>query len=88
MNRIELREQIVLALMERNDRLSARDLVRYVDGDVTTAAVRSSLMNLERNGVVDRFDDRGGAKWEIVRDEVEDRLVETFRAEDAPADDR
>ena len=87
MNRDAIRRELILVLMERDDRLSSRALSRLVDGDVTTPAVRSALLNLERDGIVRKVDDRGGTRWEVDRSAVKERLLSSLGAEGAPIDE-
>lgn len=76
MQREALRQELLFTLLEEGGD-SATSLARSFDETVSKREIRSLLMNLQREGLVEKVDEYGGSKWEPVNSEIENRLVDS-----------
>lgn len=77
----DLRNKVILAFLDRGSSQTPQSLARTINGEVTPSAVRSVLLNLARDNVVQKSEGYGGPTWELVEDEVRERLAASLQEE-------
>jgi DeoR/GlpR family transcriptional regulator of sugar metabolism len=82
MDRDQLRQELLLTFVERGGEQTPRSLARYIGADVSPGAVRSVLVNLQREGAVRKVEGYTGTTWELEEATVRDRIASSLQADD------
>lgn len=78
MDREQLREEIMLTLLESDTGSTPRSLAMSIGEDTSPSAVRGLLMNLQREGIVEKTQEYGGIRWKANKSEIRERLAMSF----------
>lgn len=77
----DLRDEVILAFINHGGPQTPQKLARAIDDEVTPGAVRGVLLNLVRDNVVRKSEGYGGPTWELIENEVRDRLASSLQEE-------
>lgn len=85
MDRDQLRQEIMLTLLNTDTGGTPRSLAMSIGEETTPSAVRGILLNLERDGMVTKIEEHGGTRWKANEAEIRTRLQASFAPENDEA---